>query len=46
MLQITDELAVDAIRDTERLSRTINNILANPKNWMISEINKESHEVV
>jgi ATP-dependent DNA helicase DinG len=41
-----DELAVDAIRDTERLSRTINNIIANPKNWMISEITKESYEVV
>ncbi|MFL6422429.1 MAG: helicase C-terminal domain-containing protein [Nitrososphaeraceae archaeon] len=41
-----DELAVDAIRDTERLSRTINNILANPKNWIVSEINKESYEVV
>jgi ATP-dependent DNA helicase DinG len=46
MLHLTNELAVDAIRDTERLSRTINNILANPKNWMISEINKESYEVV
>ena len=33
-----DELAVDAIRDTERLTRTINNILANPKNWIVSEI--------
>lgn len=46
MLHLTNETAVDAIRDTERLSRTINNILANPKNWMISEINKESYEVV
>jgi Rad3-related DNA helicase len=41
-----DELAVDAIRDTERLTRTINNILANPKNWIVSEIIKESYEVV
>ena len=46
MLHLTNELAIDAIRDTERLSRTINNILANPKNWMISKINKESYEVV
>lgn len=41
-----DELAVDAIRDTERLTRTINNILANPTNWIVSEITKEIYEVV
>ena len=41
-----DELAIDAIRDTERLTRTINNILANQKNWIVSEIKKENHEVV
>jgi ATP-dependent DNA helicase DinG len=41
-----DELAVDAIRDTERLTRTINNILANQKNWIISDIKKENYEVV
>ena len=41
-----DELAVDATRDVERLTRTINNILANPKNWIVSEIIKESYEVV
>jgi len=41
-----DELAVDAIRDTERLTRTINNILANPKNWIVSDILKENYEVV
>jgi ATP-dependent DNA helicase DinG len=41
-----DELAVDAIRDIERLTRTINNVLANPKNWVVSVINKESYEVV
>jgi Rad3-related DNA helicase len=41
-----DELAVDAIRDTERLTRTINNILANPKNWIVSEIIKENYDVV
>ena len=40
-----DELAVDAIRDTERLTRTINNILANPKNWLVSGITKQNHEV-
>ena len=41
-----DELAVDAIRDAERLTRTINNILANQKNWIISDIKKENYEVV
>ena len=40
------KLAVDAIRDTERLTRTINNILANPKNWIVSEIKKENYKVV
>ena len=36
-----DELAVDAIKDTERLTRTINSILSNPKNWIVSEIKKD-----
>ena len=40
-----DELAVDAIKDTERLTRTINNILANPKNWIVSEIKKDNYKV-
>jgi ATP-dependent DNA helicase DinG len=43
---ITDEVAVDAIRDTERLTRTINNIISNPENWIVSEIIKENNEVV
>ena len=41
--KLGDELTVDAIRDTERLTRTINNILANPKNWIVSEIVKENY---
>ena len=41
-----DELAIDAIRDTERLTKTINNILSNSKNWIVSEIKKENYEVV
>ena len=41
-----DELAIDALRDIERLTRTINNILANQKNWIVSEIKKENYEVV
>lgn len=43
---IGDELAVEAIRDTERLTRAINNILSNTKNWIISEIRKENYEIV
>ena len=41
-----DELAIDSIRDTERLTRTINSILANPNNWIVSEIKKENYEVI
>src|SRR5215467_10363552 len=37
---ISEELAVDVIRDTERLTATINSILSNPKNWIVSEIKK------
>jgi ATP-dependent DNA helicase DinG len=40
-----EELAVDAIKDTERLTRTINSILLNPKNWIISEIKKDNYKV-
>jgi Rad3-related DNA helicase len=43
---LNEELAADAIRDTERLTITINNILSNPRNWIISEIKKENYEVV
>ncbi|CAN5303066.1 ATP-dependent DNA helicase [soil metagenome] len=43
---ISEELAADAIRDTERLTTTINSILSNPRNWIISEIKKENYEVV
>jgi ATP-dependent DNA helicase DinG len=44
--KLGDELAIDALRDIERLTRTINSILANQKNWIISEIKKENYEVV
>ncbi len=40
-----EEIAVDAIKDTERLTRTINSILSNPKNWIISEIKKDNYKV-
>jgi ATP-dependent DNA helicase DinG len=45
-INISEELAADAIRDTERLTIAINNILSNPRNWIISEIKKEGHEVI
>lgn len=44
--KLGDELVIDAVRDAERLTRTINNILANQKNWVISEIKKENYDVV
>jgi ATP-dependent DNA helicase DinG len=43
---ISEELAVEVIRDTERLTGTINSILSNPKNWIVSEIKKENYEVI
>jgi ATP-dependent DNA helicase DinG len=44
--KISDELFVEAARDAEKLTRAINNILSNPKNWIISDIKKENYEVV
>jgi ATP-dependent DNA helicase DinG len=43
---LTDEVAADAIRDTERLTRTINNIISDPENWIVSDIIKENYEVI
>jgi ATP-dependent DNA helicase DinG len=43
---ISDELFVEAVRDAEKLTRAINNILSNPKNWVVSDIKKENYEVV
>ena len=43
---IGDELAVEVKRDLEKLTRAINNILSNPKNWIVSEIKKEDFEVL
>jgi ATP-dependent DNA helicase DinG len=36
---------IEVIRDGVRLTRAIENILANPKNWIVSEIKKEGYEV-
>jgi ATP-dependent DNA helicase DinG len=35
---VSEELAVEATRDTEKLTQAINNILSNPKNWIVSEV--------
>jgi ATP-dependent DNA helicase DinG len=43
---ISEELAVEVLRDTERLTGTINSILSSPKNWIVSEIKKENYEVI
>jgi ATP-dependent DNA helicase DinG len=44
--KLGNELTVDATKDIEKLTRAINNILANPKNWIVSEIIKENYDVV
>ena len=43
---ISEEIAVEALIDTEKLTRTINSILSNPMNWIVSEIKKENYEVI
>ena len=42
---ISEELAVEAIRDIEKLKQAIDNIRSNPKNWIVTEIKKENNEV-
>jgi ATP-dependent DNA helicase DinG len=42
---VSEELAVEAITDTQKLTRAINDIRSNPKNWIVSEIKKENNEV-
>ena len=43
--ELGEELSIEVIRDRERLTRAINNIVSNPKNWIVSEIKKEGYEV-
>jgi Rad3-related DNA helicase len=43
---IGEELLIEIIQDIERLTRVINNILSNPKNWIVSEVHKENYEVL
>jgi ATP-dependent DNA helicase DinG len=42
---MSEELAVEAIRDIEKLKGAIDNICSNPKNWIVNEIKKENNEV-
>src|SRR5581483_6858497 len=42
---ISEELKVEVLRDIEKLTETINSILSNPKNWIVSDIKKENYEV-
>ena len=45
-LQIHKEILIDILQDIEKLTRTINNILLNPRNWIVSEVQKENYDVV
>jgi hypothetical protein len=45
-LEIHKELLIDIVQDIEKLTRTINNILSSPKNWIVSEVHKENYDVV
>jgi Rad3-related DNA helicase len=46
LTNIREELVPDAITDVEKLTRAIDNIRSNRKNWIVSEINKEGYEVM
>jgi ATP-dependent DNA helicase DinG len=43
---LSEELTVEATRDTNKLAETINNILSNPGNWIVSDIKKENNNEV
>jgi ATP-dependent DNA helicase DinG len=43
---IREELVPDAITDIEKLTRAIDDIRSNRKNWIVSEIKKEGDEVI
>ncbi|MGI0022512.1 MAG: helicase C-terminal domain-containing protein [Nitrososphaeraceae archaeon] len=45
-IQIDKELLIDIVQDIDKLTRTINNILSNPKNWIVSEVHKENYDVL
>jgi Rad3-related DNA helicase len=41
-----EELTIESIKDTERLTGAIDYILSNPRNWTVSEIKRERYEVI
>ncbi|HEY7227620.1 MAG TPA: ATP-dependent DNA helicase [Nitrososphaeraceae archaeon] len=45
-LHIHKEILIDILQDIEKLTRTINNILLSPRNWIVSEVQKENYDVV
>jgi Rad3-related DNA helicase len=42
---VDKELLIDIVQDIDKLTRTINNILSNPNNWIVSEVQKENYDV-
>ncbi len=44
-LDVDKELLIDIVQDIDKLTRTINNILSNPNNWIVSEVQKENYDV-
>jgi ATP-dependent DNA helicase DinG len=45
-LAVDKELLIDIVQDIDKLTRTINNILSNPNNWIVSEVHKENYDVI
>ena len=43
-IHIDKELLIDIVQDIEKATRTINNILSSPKNWIVSKY-KENYDV-
>jgi ATP-dependent DNA helicase DinG len=43
--RIGEEILVEIFQDLERLTRTINNILTQPRNWIVAEVHREKYEV-
>lgn len=44
-LDVDKELLIDIVQDIDKLTRTINNILSNPNNWIVSEVYKDNYDV-
>ena len=44
-LDVDKELLIDIVQDIDKLTRTINNILSNPNNWIVSEVHKDNYDV-